>query len=334
MLEPGGIHIYALDASTGTLSSRGLVAASNPVRLTLHPSGRFLFVAACPSPKACDVGTYAIDPLSGGLTPVGQAPCSAGNPRRALSAAPSLYVLIDDSSTGYAAGIDAYAISGATGAPTFLGRFFWRVGAHGSVPRLDSVEVDTAGRFVWEVSRAPTPKIVTDAIAETGALTRVGEVHVPAEPLEAAADPSGAFLYVIAGIPGSAGSSLLLHRIAADSGRLSLVGSAPSGPVPSSPELLVLHPSGRFLYLLTSAGIASYAIDTGGTLRGVGTPRGPGRPGFLAVEPSGRFLYVSEIEAREVRAFAIDTGSGSLSEVGAVSSGGGDLVILRPRPAG
>jgi len=331
VLESDGIHLYAVEAQTGTFSSIGVVPASNPVRLTLHPSGRFLFLAACKSLKACDVATYAIDAGSGGLTHVGQIPCSAGNPRRALTATPSLYVVIDDSSTGYAAGIDAYAVNGARGELTFLGRFFWRVGSYGSAPRLDSVELDAAGRFLWEVSRSPRPRIVTYAIAETGALSRVGEVDVAAaEPLEAAAHPSGQFVYAVAGVPGTSGSSLLFYRVAGDSGLLSLVGRTEARPVPSSPERLALHPTGRFLYLLNSSGIASYGIDAAsGALQGIGQPRGPGRPGYLAVEPSGRFLYVSEVDTREVRAYAIDSQDGSLSEVGGVSAGGGDLAILK-----
>jgi 6-phosphogluconolactonase (cycloisomerase 2 family) len=245
-----------------------------------------------------------------------------------------LYVLIDDSSTGYAAGIDAYAIDGARGELSFLGRFLWRVGSHGSVPRLDSVELDAAGRFLWEVSRIPRPRIVTYAIAETGGLRRVGEVDVPgAEPLEAAAHRSGPFVYAVARLPGSAGSTLLLYRVADDRGLLSLVGRVEAGAVPTSPELIALDPNGRFLYLLTSSGIASYAIDTtSGALRGTGPPRGSGRSGYLAVEPSGRFLYVSESDTREVRAYAIDPQSGSLSPVGAVAAGGGDLAILSERP--
>ncbi len=330
VLERDGIHVHALETNRGTFSSIGVVPASNPARLTLHPSGKFLFLAACTSFKACDVGAYAIDSASGGLTPVGQVPLSAGTPRRALTATASLYVLIDDSSTGHAAGIDAYAIDGTRGELNFLGRFFWRVGSHGSVPRLDSVELDTAGRFLWEVSRSPRPRIVTYAIAETGGLLRVGEVDVPeAGPLEAAAHRSGQFVYAVAGVPGSARSSLFLYRVADDRGLLSLVGRIEAGAVPSSPELLALHPNGRFLYLLTSSGIASYAIDTAsGALQGIGPPRGPGRPGYLAVEPSGRFLYVSESDTREVRAYAIDPQSGSLSLVGAVAAGGGDLAIL------
>lgn len=94
----------------------------------------------------------------------------------------------------------------------------------------------------------------------------------------------------------------------------------------AGPRHLALHPSGRFLFLITetTATIGSYAVDPAkGTLRELHfvDMLGPGFQGQpaaadLHATPDGRFLYGSERKTSTLTGFRIDAETGALTPAG------------------
>jgi 6-phosphogluconolactonase len=91
----------------------------------------------------------------------------------------------------------------------------------------------------------------------------------------------------------------------------------------AGPRHLALHPSGRFLYLITetTATIGAYAIDkAAGTLKELqfvpmlaGTPKERPAAADLHVTPDGKFLYGSERRSNVLVGFRIDPDKGTLT---------------------
>ena len=102
--------------------------------------------------------------------------------------------------------------------------------------------------------------------------------------------------------------------------------------VGNSPNAVVLHPSGKFLYAVNSDGnsisIFKVAGDGSLTLSATPTPACCG-PRAAAIDSSGNFLLVSNTFSEDVSVFAIASGGGSLSLVQKTSAGPGptDLKI-------
>ena len=93
----------------------------------------------------------------------------------------------------------------------------------------------------------------------------------------------------------------------------------------AGPRHLALHPTGRFLYLITetTATIGAYAIGANGTLAELqfvdmlaAGYTGPIAAADLHVTPDGRFLYGSERRTSSLAGFHIDPGTGRLSPIG------------------
>ena len=91
----------------------------------------------------------------------------------------------------------------------------------------------------------------------------------------------------------------------------------------AGPRHLALHPSGRFLYLITetTATIGAYAVDkANGTLKQLqfvdmlaSAPKEPPAAADLHVTPDGRFLYGSERRTSTLVGYRIDQDKGTLS---------------------
>jgi len=110
------------------------------------------------------------------------------------------------------------------------------------------------------------------------------------------------------------------------------LGSLTPPVVGNSPNAVVLHPSGKFLYAVNSKGnsisIFSIAGDGTLTLSATPTPAGSG-PSAAAIDASGNYLLVSNTFSNDVSVFAIASGGATLSLVQNSSAGPGptDLKI-------
>ena len=95
----------------------------------------------------------------------------------------------------------------------------------------------------------------------------------------------------------------------------------------AGPRHMALHPSGRFLYLITetTAMVGAYAVDkNNGVLKELefletapqGGSKEPPAAADLHVTPDGRFLYASERKTSSLIGFRIDPQKGTLTHVG------------------
>jgi 6-phosphogluconolactonase len=123
--------------------------------------------------------------------------------------------------------------------------------------------------------------------------------------------------YVYAAVP--AASQLAVFREDPFSGVLTQLTQSPY-TVGSGPQSVVIHPSGKFLYVANSGqgedDVSLFDINSDGTVTEV-TPRTPvgTLPFLLAMDPGGKFLYVANAKSNSVSVFSITASSGTLTPV-------------------
>lgn len=126
--------------------------------------------------------------------------------------------------------------------------------------------------------------------------------------------------YVYATLPGP--SQLAAFREDPFSGALTQLSGSPY-TVGDGANSLVLHPSGKFLYVANPGqgedDISLFSIQGNGTLIEV-PPRTPvtplgSLPELLVMDPGGNFLYVANASSNNISVFSIDSGSGALTQV-------------------
>ena len=116
---------------------------------------------------------------------------------------------------------------------------------------------------------------------------------------------------------------LLVYKFDADKGTLA-ANDPPSGQVPpgAGPRHFVIHPSGKFVYVINEMGgsITAFAFDGySGALRSLETVsslpkdfRGKNDSAEIQVHPSGKFLYGTNRGPDNIAVFAIDSPKGTL----------------------
>jgi 6-phosphogluconolactonase (cycloisomerase 2 family) len=145
--------------------------------------------------------------------------------------------------------------------------------------------------------------------------------------------------YVYATVP--AANQVVIYREDPNSGILTqLLGSPYS--VGEGARSLVLHPSGKFMYVANPGqggtaenDISLFSIASNGGLTEV-TPRTPlgtatSTPQLLLIDSAGAFLYVMNTGSNNISVFSIDSGSGALTQVtGSPGSPGSPFGIGAP----
>jgi 6-phosphogluconolactonase len=107
------VLIFAIDTSTGLLSSAGSLAATAPMAAAIEPTGKFLYLAG----GSNTVNVYTVDGTTGALT--AGTPAVAGSGPRWITLDPSgkfVYVV-----NGGSADLSAFALNATTGALTSVG---------------------------------------------------------------------------------------------------------------------------------------------------------------------------------------------------------------------
>jgi 6-phosphogluconolactonase len=126
--------------------------------------------------------------------------------------------------------------------------------------------------------------------------------------------------FVYATIP--AANQVIAYREDPNSGVLVEIDGSPY-PVGDGAHSLVLHPSGKFVYVANPGqeedDISLFVVGTNGSLTEVNprTPIGPNAslPELLAMDPAGGYLYVMNTGSNNISVFSIDTTSGALTQV-------------------
>lgn len=126
--------------------------------------------------------------------------------------------------------------------------------------------------------------------------------------------------YVYATLPSA--NQLIAYREDPNSGVLTQIAGSPYD-VGDGAASLALHPSGKFLYVANPAqnenDISLFNIASDGVLTEV-FPRtsvapGASQPEFLLMDPTGAFLYAANVGSMNISVFAIDSGSGALTQL-------------------
>lgn len=146
---------------------------------------------------------------------------------------------------------------------------------------------------------------------------------------EAVLDPSRHFLLV----PDLGADKIFLYRFDAATRQLQPAGSEPLPPG-SGPRHLAFHPKGKWAFLITelSAELKTYRWDAKRgelTLTATVSTLAPDYQGKksgaeIALSPDGRFLYLSNRGEDSIVVFAVDAGTGGLTEIQRLSSQGKD----------
>jgi 6-phosphogluconolactonase len=313
---------FDINAKTGALTpipGSPFATGSLPYSVTVHPTGRFVYVANAGIPtNTFNVSAYAVNATTGALTPVPGSPFATGVQPSSVAINPNgqfAYVANEGLEVG---DVSVYTINASNGALTPVPGSPFAAG-HESV----SVAVSPNGKFVYVVNSITQLSNESGDVSAfvvnvtTGALTPVSGSPFAAgqQAFGVAVHPSGRFAYVANALS----NDVSAYSIDATTGALA--------PVPGSPFAadfgsfsVALSPNGRFAYVANNAAndVSAYAINiTTGALTPVpGSPFAAGSiPFSVAVSPDGQFAYVANQLGPGVSAYTIDATTGALTPV-------------------
>lgn len=321
-----GLFVVAFDREREAFDVvQQLDGRGQPSFQALHPTRRYLYSASAEaSAHRADEGSVAafqIDPASGMLSPLNEAP-SAGSGACHVSVHPSGEFLYVSNYGSGSLGVFRVAVDGGVG--DLLQRLDFAGSSvnpnrqrgphtHSSVPSPD-------GRFVY-VADLGADRIYVYAVNATNGLL------IPAEPAYVSAHPgagprhlavTGSRLYAVEELL----SQIAVYARDPQSGGLQLIERVPMLPDGFEGENTAaevqLSPDGRFLYA-TNRGhdsVAAYEIDSEtGRLSPLGqTSTEGGHPRHFRIDPAGDFVWVANRDADQVRLFRRDPASGGLED--------------------
>jgi 6-phosphogluconolactonase (cycloisomerase 2 family) len=312
----GNVSMYKIDPTMGVLTSIGSPVAADfyAHSVTIHPSGKFAYVANAGDPDlgvGTSVSMYTINATTGALTSIGTidavAPWAAP---WSVAVHPSGKFAYVANEGGYApTSISMYTIN-PTGALTSTGTI-------ASGGRATSVAVHPSGKFAYVVNGFPGDNVSVYTInATTGALTSIGTAGAGSSPTAIAIDPSGKFAYVA----NSNSNDVSMYTVDTATGALMSVGLIAAGTDPTS---VAVDPSGKFAYVTNSGSndVSMYTINaTTGALTSIGTIASELLPTSIAITPSGKFAYVTNQNSHNVSIYSIDAATGDLTLIGTIGT--------------
>lgn len=298
--KEGTVSAFAIDAATGQLTLLNTVRSggAGPTYVSLHPSGKHLFVANYFG------GSVAVLPIlpNGSLAAASDVQQDAGpiGPARAPHAAPG-----------------SFAFSGHD-----------RTHAHMILP-------DPAGRFAVHADLGLDRLYVWKFDATNGRLSPAEAPTVALPPGDGPRHfhfhPNGRWFYSLQ----EEGSTIALFDYDAQRGRLTekqTLSSLPPGYTGSNfcSELLV-SADGRFVYAGNRLhdSVAIFSVGAEGRLTFVADEWTRGNyPRSFAFDPTGEFFYVCNQRADHVAAFRVNRATGALTFTGNYTPVGNPSVIV------
>jgi YVTN family beta-propeller protein len=216
--ESNGVAMYTINATTGALTSTGMIPVGGfAVSVAVHPSGKFAYAANGNNTPglAGNVSMYTINATTGALTSIGTVAAGTifGEPNPiAMAVDPTgsfAYVANSGSND-----VSMYSINTTTGILTPVGLI-----VAGTTPL--SVAVDPTGKFAYVTNSGSNDVSMYTINATTGALTSIGTIAAGSTPASIAIHPSGKFAYVT----NSASNDVSIYSIDAATGALTLIGT-------------------------------------------------------------------------------------------------------------
>jgi len=330
MTLPNLVTAYGINFNTGALTLVGTVTADNgPGVIAFEPNGLHAYVA---NRTANNISTFAIDSISGALTPMGTAVRTGASP----------YSITVDPTGKFAYaptrapdGVAAFVMSrGALnqvdcgGGAGCNGIFF----AAGTAPR--SIAIEPYGNFAYVINEDSNDVSAYRINRTSGALTSLGaSVATGAQPYSVATDSTGKFVYVTSGTS----SDVSMFAINPSTGVLTPLGGVRSRRGSTAISLATgttpVDYTPKFAYAANygSGDVSAYTINaTTGALTQVNCGGGAGcsaanfvagsQPFSVAVDAAGRFAYVPNIASADISAYTINNVTGALARI---NCGGG-----------
>ncbi|WP_083821395.1 lactonase family protein [Legionella drancourtii] len=253
-------------------------------------------------------------PKTGNLIPVPASPFATGLHPSDMAVSPNSQFLYVTDSNGTVTG---YLINASTGVlTTIAGSPF----AAGSYPTAIAVSPD--GLRVYVANSGSSDITAYNINQSTGALSQFNTFAAGSGPSAIAISPNGKFVYVT----NANGNNIYAYTLNATTGVLTDVGHFAVG---SQPDGIAVSPNNEFVYAVNRNGytISAFTIDaTTGLLTPIaGSPFATGTyPTRIIVSPNGLFVYVAANNGPgyqyddSIWIYAIDTGSGALTDVSPV----------------
>jgi len=216
--ESNGVAMYTINATTGALTSTGMVLVDGfAVSVAVHPSGKFAYAANLNNTPglAGNVSMYTINATTGALTSFGT--IAAGtifgepNPNSMVVDPTGAFAYVANSGSN---DVSMYSINSTTGVLTSVGSI-----DAGTTPL--SVAVDPSGKFAYVANSNSNDVSMYTINTTTGALTLIGTTTAGSTPTSIAIHPSGKFAYVT----NSASNDVSMYSIDATTGVLTLIGT-------------------------------------------------------------------------------------------------------------
>jgi DNA-binding beta-propeller fold protein YncE len=330
------VSAYTINPRTGALSAtRGspFLAGKYPAGIAADPTGKFLYVG---NSGDNNVSAFTINPHSGALSAISGSPFPTGSYPAGVVVDPTGKFLYVGNNTGN--NVSAYTINTATGALSAVTGAPFDAGQQPT-----GVSVDPTGKFLYVTnawgSGGGQGISVYRINSSSGALSTVKAASsalfaAGTEPVGAAVDPTGKFLYVTnhgennTYIPIASGSTVSAYTINSTTGAISAVSGSPF-PAVEGPWGIAIDPTGKLLYITNTGSksavavggntVSAYTIDSSsGALSAVsGSPFLAGKkPHDIAIDPRGKFLYVTNNAGNNLSAYTINSSTGALTAVG------------------
>ncbi len=335
--ESKGIYAYLFDPGVGKLSPLGVAAESeDPSFLAVHPSGKYLYavneVGHFGAQKSGAASAFSVEPKTGKLTLLNQAPTQGGGPCHISLDETGKFVLV----ANYNGGSIAVFPIGEDGSLASASAFIQHSGSSVNKERQEGphahwIETSPDNRFALAADLGLDEILVYRFNGAKGTLTSsnppFAKLDPGAGPRHLTFHPNGKFAYVLSEM----GSSVTAFAYKASNGSLSPLQTVStlstlrkdySGPKEAAE--IVVHPNGKFLYASNRAGIdtiSAFSIDPiKGTLHLKDEYPTMGKtPRNFAIDPTGKFLLAANQESNNIVIFRIDSTTGALSPTGEVT---------------
>jgi len=319
----------------------GVTAGPSPSWICFSADGRHAYavneISEFAGKPQGSVTSYAVDPATGGLTPLNMAGAGGAQPVHCAVHPSGRHLLVANYGDGRIAVLpihgdgslgdpaDVVSPAGRLGPGTAAGAppgSFAHSGHDGSHAHM--IAADPGGRFLLSTDLGLDEVFAWTLDTGRGTLHPAQSASFPAAslgggPRHFVFHPDGRLVYVVHEEASQVGVYRFDPATAAAT-LLQAVSTLPDGFAGSSfASSIVISRDGRFIYAGNRLhnSVAILAVDAGGTLRLVATEWTRGDyPNQVALSPSGSFLFACNRRSDQVTSFRVDPASGMLSFTG------------------
>jgi 6-phosphogluconolactonase len=323
-----GIYLYQLDAASGTITDKGVVAEiGDPGWQKITQGGKFLYtVATAEKHRQSIVAAYRIDSQTGALSWLNQQ-ATRGEDSTHLDVDPSRSLAVVANYSSGDLSVMPINPDGTVAAPTAVIKH-----SGSSVnpdrqthPYVHSCNIDPTGKFMLACDLGVDKIYIyrLDPASQSLSNANPPTVSVPpgSGPRHLSFHPNGKFAYLVTEM----GGTVVAYSWDSTSGQLLALQTVSTLPPAflgynKSAEVRIL-PNGKFLYASNRGpdDLAIFAIDpVQGTLNLVGfQPTGGKGPRDFAIDPTGNFLFAANQDSDSVTVFRVNADTGMLTPMNA-----------------